>query len=79
VSFLPTYVGSFSQPAAENPTVVMIEAAFRHAAMDWRYLNCEVAPEGLAAAVAGARPGLGRLQLLAPAQGGRDRPDRRAR
>jgi shikimate dehydrogenase len=33
----------------------MVEAAFRHHGLDWRYLTIEVAPGGLAAAVAGAR------------------------
>ena len=38
---------TFAQPAAENPTVAMIEAAYRHHRLDWRYLNCEVAPAAL--------------------------------
>ena len=54
-TFLGTHTGSFSTPAAGNPTVVMVEAAYRHHGLDARYLNCEVAPEALAAAVAGAR------------------------
>ena len=33
----------------------MVEAAYRHHGLDARYLNCEVTPEGLADAVAGAR------------------------
>jgi shikimate dehydrogenase len=53
--FLSTITGSFAQPADENPTVAMMEAAYAHHGIDARYLNCEVAPEGLAAAVAGAR------------------------
>lgn len=32
-----------------------MEAAFLHHKLDWRYLNCEVAPEDLGAAVRGAR------------------------
>ncbi|MEY4752533.1 MAG: shikimate 5-dehydrogenase, partial [Pseudomonadota bacterium] len=40
---------------AENPTVEMVEAAYRHHGLHWRYINCEVAPEGLADAVRGAR------------------------
>ncbi len=39
---------------AENPTVAMIEAAYRQLDLDWRYINCEVSPENLPAAVAGA-------------------------
>jgi shikimate dehydrogenase len=53
--FLSVLTGSFAMPAAENPTVVMVEAAYRHHGLDARYLNCEVAPEGLADAVRGAR------------------------
>jgi shikimate dehydrogenase len=47
--------GSFSTPAGENPTVAMVEAAYRHHGLDARYLNCEVAPEALGDAVRGAR------------------------
>ena len=47
--------GSFSTPCNDNPTVVMIEAAYRHLGLDWRYINTEVQPDGLAAAIAGAR------------------------
>ncbi|MGL5809973.1 MAG: shikimate dehydrogenase family protein [Nocardioides sp.] len=52
--FLPALTGSFSIPAGENPTVVIIEAAYAHHGIAARYLNCEVPPEGLAAAVRGA-------------------------
>ena len=55
MDFLPGIVGSFADPAAENPTVEMVEAAFRHHDLHWRYLNCEVPADRLAAAVAGAR------------------------
>lgn len=55
MNFLHTLTGSFSTPAGDNPTVAMIEAAYRHHGMDWRYVNCEVAPEQLADAVRGAR------------------------
>jgi shikimate dehydrogenase len=54
-NFLSKLVGSFSQGAAGNPTVAMIEAAFRHHGLDWRYINCEVPPEHLGDAVKGAR------------------------
>lgn len=54
-NFLSPLTGSFAMPAAENPTVAMIEAAYRHQGLDWRYLNCEVAPERLRDAVLGAR------------------------
>ena len=55
MNFLPNIVGSFADPAAENPTVEMVEAAFRHHGLHWRYLNCEVPADRLADAVAGAR------------------------
>ncbi|MFL5962448.1 MAG: shikimate dehydrogenase [Gaiellaceae bacterium] len=42
-------------PAAENPTVAMVEAAYRRHGLDARYLNCEVSPEALGDAVRGAR------------------------
>lgn len=45
----------FGHPVAENPTQVMLEAAYRHHGLDWRYLTIEVLPENLGAAVAGAR------------------------
>lgn len=48
-------VGVFGHPVAENPTIVMIEAAFRDLGLNWRYLTLEVIPEGLGAAVAGMR------------------------
>ncbi len=53
--FLDHLTGSFAQPAGENPTVAMVEAAYRHHALPWRYINCEVPPERLADAVRGAR------------------------
>lgn len=55
MGFVSTLTGSFSSPAADNPTVVMVEAAYRHHGIDARYLNCEVSPTGLADAVRGAR------------------------
>ena len=53
-SFCPELVGSMSQGAAGNPTVAMVEAAFQHHGLNWRYVNMEVAPQDLATAVAGA-------------------------
>lgn len=44
-------VGVFGQPVAENPTGVMLEAGFRAAGLNWRYLNFEVPPERLEAAM----------------------------
>ena len=54
-NFLHELVGSMSQGAAGNPTVAMIEAAFAHHGLHWRYINMEVTPEELGAAVLGAR------------------------
>ena len=54
-TFLSLITGSFATPAAENPTVAMIEAAYEHHRINARYLNCEVAPDALGDAVRGAR------------------------
>ena len=54
-NFLSLLTGSFAMPAAENPTVAMIEAAYRHHKLDARYINCEVDPRALGDAVRGAR------------------------
>ena len=48
-------VAVFGQPVAGNPTQYMMEKAFVDVGLDWRYLTLEVAPENLAAAVAGMR------------------------
>lgn len=53
--FRPELVGSMSQGADGNPTVAMVEAAFRHHGLHWRYVNMEVAPADLGDAVRGAR------------------------
>lgn len=53
-TFLPMLTGSFAMAAAENPTAAVVEAAYRHAGIDARYINCEVHPDDLDAAVAGA-------------------------
>ena len=54
-NFKAELTGSFSTPCHDNPTVVMVEAAYQHHGLNWRYLNAEVQPADLAAAVAGAR------------------------
>ncbi|MEM9564774.1 MAG: shikimate dehydrogenase [Actinomycetota bacterium] len=54
-SFLDDVVGSFSTGAADNPTVAMMDAAFGAESLPWRYVNCEVEPADLTAAVDGAR------------------------
>jgi len=53
--FLHPLTGSFAMPAAENPTVVMIEAAYRQLGLNWRYVNCEVHPDQLGDAIRSAR------------------------
>jgi shikimate dehydrogenase len=55
VNFLSQLTGSFASPCAENPTVAMVEAAYQHHDLNWRYINCEVAPADLGDAVRGAR------------------------
>ena len=55
LNFQQELTGCFGQPVSENPTQVMIEAAYRHHNLDWRYLTIEVAPENLQAAVEGAK------------------------
>lgn len=42
-------------PVAGNPTQYMIEKAFAHREMDWRYLSVEVSPEDLSDAVRGVK------------------------
>jgi hypothetical protein len=53
-NFLAELVGCFATPIAENPTVAMIESAFRHHGMNARYINCEVQPAALGEAARGA-------------------------
>jgi len=53
--FLPALTGSLSQGAAGNPTVAMIEAAYAHHGLHWRYVNMEVTPAELGVAVRGLR------------------------
>ena len=48
-------VGVFGHPVAENPTVVMQEAAFQALGLNWRYLTIEVLPEDLADAMRALR------------------------
>lgn len=54
-NFRSILTGSFSTPCDDNPTVAMIEAAYRHHDIDARYINCDVKADGLKDAVAGAR------------------------
>lgn len=54
-NFKQELTAAFGQPIAENPSQAMVEAAYRHHGLDWRYLTVEVAADDLAAAVRGAR------------------------
>ena len=54
-SFRHELTGCFSQGSDSNPTVVMAEAAYQAHGLHFRYINCEVEPEFLEAAVEGAR------------------------
>ncbi len=47
--------GVFGCPVSENPTGVMLEAAFQEKKLNYRYLTVEVRPEDLKAAVAAVR------------------------
>lgn len=55
VNYQAELVVLLGQPVAENPTVVMQEAAFRELGLNWRYLNVEVSPDNLADAMRGVR------------------------
>ena len=48
-------VGVFGHPVAENPTIVLQEAAFKALNLNWRYLTIEVYPEDLEDAFKGLR------------------------
>jgi len=54
-SYRAELVGVFGYPVAENPTIVMQEAAFQARGLHWRYLTIEVRPEQLADAMRGLR------------------------
>ncbi|MGH8165054.1 MAG: shikimate dehydrogenase family protein, partial [Rhodanobacteraceae bacterium] len=45
----------FGQPVAGNPTQYMIEKAFAHHGLEWRYLTLDISPDNLADAVRGMR------------------------
>lgn len=55
LNFKQELTSVFGHPVAENPTQAMIEAAYKHHNLDWRYLTIEVLPEDLADAVKGMR------------------------
>lgn len=54
----PDFAGTgrfICKPASENPTVAIMEAAFKHHDIHYRYINCEVGPDNLEAAVNGVK------------------------
>ncbi len=55
LNFQQQLTGVFGYPVSENPSQVMVESAYRHHELDWRYLSLAVAPADLATAVQGAR------------------------
>ncbi len=55
LNFKQELTAAFGQPISENPTQVMVEAAYQHHNLDWRYLTIEVGPNDLEAAVLGAK------------------------
>ncbi len=60
-------VGVFGFPVDENPTVVMMDAAFLSLGLPWRYLTLKVSPTDLAAGIQGIRAmGFRGLNLTIP-------------
>jgi shikimate dehydrogenase len=55
LNFKQELTACFGKPVAENPTQAMVEAAYRHHNLAWRYLTVEVDPADLGDAVRGAR------------------------
>ncbi|MFT5472120.1 MAG: shikimate dehydrogenase [Kiritimatiellia bacterium] len=55
LNFKQELTGVFGQPISENPSQAMVEAAYRHHNLDWRYITMEVDADGLEAAVNGAK------------------------
>jgi shikimate dehydrogenase len=66
-SYRQELAGVFGFPVDENPTVVMMEAAFRSLGLPWRYLTLKVSPADLAAGIQGIRAmGFRGLNLTIP-------------
>jgi shikimate dehydrogenase len=60
-------VGTFGNPIDENPTGVVMEAAFSEKGLNWRYITMKVEPEDLAPAMAGMKAvGMRGLNLTIP-------------
>lgn len=55
-NYLDNLIGMFGHPAAENPGVVIQEAAFKDLGLQrWRFLTIDVNPEDLGAAIMGLK------------------------
>lgn len=54
-TFLSELTGCFSTPSRGNPSVAMVEAAYKYHKLNFRYINCEVSTKNLANAVLGAK------------------------
>jgi shikimate dehydrogenase len=54
-SFTQEICALFGFPVAGNPTQYLMERAFLHHGLDWRYLTLEIAPDSLGDAVRGMR------------------------
>ena len=55
ISFKKELIGCFGDPIWENPTEIMMEAAFQHHAMKFRYITTLVTVENLLAAYEGVK------------------------
>jgi shikimate dehydrogenase len=55
INYKAELVGVFGHPVAENPTIIMQEAAFEATGLNWRYLTIEVLPDDLEDAIKGLR------------------------
>jgi len=54
-SSVPSILAMLARPVSGNPTHYMIEKAFAHHDLDWRYLTFEVGPEDLGDAIRGLK------------------------
>jgi len=54
-NYLDSLVGVFGHPVAENPGVVIQEAAFKDMGLPWRYLTIDVEPDDLGKAIDGLK------------------------
>lgn len=55
VNFEKQLIGNFGFPVWDNPTEAMVEAAFAHHKMNFRYVTTEVTPENLEKAFEGVK------------------------